>query len=124
LLLIFNFMAVYNQQYVNQYKLIHENSQYGISGYRFIDQIQLCIAELNPSSVLDFGCGQTDLSGVLNLKGAKFFRFDPAIDGISKLDVKTADFVINTCNGTHSEPRHRRCLGVHTFTVFQGVFQY
>lgn len=89
-------MAVYNKEYIDQYKSIHKQSRYGVSGYKFIDQVQLCIAELRPSVVLDYGCGQTDLSGSLLLNGASFFRFDPAIEAVSKLEITKADFVINT----------------------------
>ena len=89
-------MAIYNKNHIDQYKSIHENSRYGVSGYKFLDHIQLCIAELKPTTVLDFGCGQTNLSNKLHLNDAKFFRFDPAINEISNLGIKEADFVINT----------------------------
>lgn len=89
-------MAITNADYIKQYANIHKNKTFGVTGFEFVNHIQACIAELKPKAILDYGCGQTDMSQRLNLLGGTFNRYDPAISAISTLPVDSADLLINT----------------------------
>ncbi len=89
-------MSVVNKKYVEQYSQIHQSKRYGVSGYKFADNLQLCLAELQPMVVLDYGCGQTDLSQCIDFGRVSYHRYDPAIEAISSLPVERADLIVNT----------------------------
>ena len=91
-----NLMSVLDKVLVTQYKSLHKNKRYGTSGHEFLPHIQILIAELRPDSILNYGCGQTRLQEHLELFGAKYYRYDPAIPEISKLPVDKVDLLINT----------------------------
>ena len=89
-------MALVNLQLRDQYAQLHSRDQYGAGAGRFALQIQACISDLKPIRILDYGCGQSNLSDSLELGTGTFHRYDPAIPRFSEIPVPSADFMINT----------------------------
>jgi len=92
---------------LDQYREIYSQpGTYGKSSARKADEVWAILTALatiktdTPLSVLDFGCGRSDLTDLLAEKdgGARFtfHRYDPAIPEFSTCPVQAADFVINT----------------------------
>lgn len=78
-----------------QYKKIYSN--YGDSSHLYFKQISKLIIKNNPSSILDYGCGQSDLvSYFWNDGKRKIYRFDPAIPKYKILPEFEVDLII--CN--------------------------
>lgn len=88
-------MAIVDQKLSEQYELIHKSKHYEAAD-EFRPHLQIAVAELRPSSILNYGCGQTNLHNELNLFGAQYFRYDPGIPELSELPVQRVDFLINT----------------------------
>ncbi len=89
-------MSIVDETLQAEYQSVHANKTYGISGNKFIHHIQVLISELRPKSILNYGCGQTNLHEDLELFGGEFYRYDPGFPELSKLPVDQADFLINT----------------------------
>jgi len=83
---------------VGEYRLLHvSDPYYGRSSEQMLAQICSLIAELRPTSILDFGCGKSSLvDAVAEQLNAKPYHYDPAIDEYSQLPLSRADVVINT----------------------------
>lgn len=93
------------EQYENLYK---EETKFGTSSYKKLDEICFILKSLSLGSsdrvvnVVDFGCGKSELSSLLQYSCANFprdytfYRYDPAIPEICVLPIKSADFLINT----------------------------
>jgi hypothetical protein len=89
-------MAVLNPDHIDQYRMIHQQGRYGITSVALRHVVQLCIVELSPRIVLDYGCGQSSLYRELaSCRDLQVYRYDPAIPEISSLPVAKADLVIN-----------------------------
>ena len=58
--------------------------------------IQACIVELEPASIVEYGCGRSRLCDDLDYAGASYTRYDPAIPGIDELTTNEAELIINT----------------------------
>lgn len=90
-------MPVINNEFVNQYKLIHKNKKYGFNSIRFINLIKLIINEIRPQMILDYGCGQSLLFDLIEQEtGIRCDRFDPAIEKINFIPKDKYDFIICT----------------------------
>lgn len=90
-------MSSAQQNLINQYRTVHEQENtWGKSASKHFLSIQACIAELKPTSIVEYGCGKSTLYRTLEYDGASYTRFDPAIPGIDTLDISHADFAINT----------------------------
>lgn len=64
---------------VDQYRKMYEPN-YGMSAYLYFDRIAEEVKTLNPGSVLDYGCGHSDLVAHFWLDGRrKIAKYDPAI---------------------------------------------
>jgi hypothetical protein len=74
-----------NKEYlIDQYKLKHQTDpRYGMSGERYQSLIEPILIQNNIKTVLDYGCGKSQL--VNKMKGIRGFRFDPAIFGFDEL---------------------------------------
>lgn len=110
-------------EYIQQYQAIHRNTRYGVSGYKFVPHIQLCVLELRPSVVLDYGCGQTDMTEAVKPFGVQLHRYDPAIPALATLPVSKADLVVNTDVLEHIpedgiEPYLRHIASLTTHALF------
>ena len=90
-------MSIPQQDLISQYNTVHEQkASWGKSAHKHLMSIQACIAELKPGAIVEYGCGKSTLYKTLDYKQATYTRFDPAIPGIDTLDIKQADFAINT----------------------------
>jgi 2-polyprenyl-3-methyl-5-hydroxy-6-metoxy-1,4-benzoquinol methylase len=84
------------EYYINQYKQLHKTSKYGTSsGRQLLSPVQNLIDKIKPQSVLDYGCGQSDLYKLLRGVG-RVVRYDPAIAGIDTLPEGEFDLVLCT----------------------------
>lgn len=110
-------------EHIQQYQAIHRNTRYGVSGYKFAPHIQLCVLELRPATLLDYGCGQTDLTQAVQGLGVQLHRYDPAIPALSTLAIARADLVVNTDVLEHVpeegiEPYLAHIAGLTTHALF------
>jgi hypothetical protein len=85
------------EQYINLYKKLHEDDPfYGTSSTRWLPIVQHYVSDLNPQSILDYGCGKSNL--VLRIKTEKdtlLYRYDPAIPEYANIPVDKVGMVIN-----------------------------
>ena len=89
-------MSVVNPRLVGQYAELHRAAKkYGFTAPNYKGALGLAMSELRPDVVLDYGCGQSDLSEHLK-GGAAFYRYDPAVPDCARMPVVRADLVINT----------------------------
>lgn len=82
--------------YIDQYKQLHKTQKYGTSsGRQLLAPVQNLINKITPQSVLDYGCGQSDLYKLI--RGVPHIvRYDPAIAGIDTLPEGEFDLVLST----------------------------
>jgi 2-polyprenyl-3-methyl-5-hydroxy-6-metoxy-1,4-benzoquinol methylase len=109
-------------EHIKQYAAIHESKRYGVSGNKFAAHLQIAILELRPKVVLDYGCGQTNLTGSVDFFDAQYLRYDPAIPELITTPETKADLIINTdvlehIPGPDIDPllAHIASLGKHAF---------
>jgi len=81
-------------------KELHAGGSYGQSGDRWLNSVRFLIEKFQPTTVLDYGCGQGALGRAL---GAPIAEYDPAIEGKEELP-KAADLVVCTDVIEHIEP--------------------
>lgn len=89
-------MAVTRGELISQYNQIHSSKSYGVSGNTYYLSILACITDLKPEVVLEYGCGQSQLSEVLSDKVKSFVKYDPAIEEFKELSINQCDMLINT----------------------------
>ncbi|MGJ3244360.1 MAG: hypothetical protein ACFE0O_15570 [Opitutales bacterium] len=82
-------------KYIEQYKVLHQNPNYGKSGEGFSLIIEALASEIKPKSILDFGAGKSQLIKKIKFP-CKKARYDPAIPDIAELPEMYFDLVINT----------------------------
>jgi hypothetical protein len=88
---------VFDPELVEQYAVLHRSIRYGTTSENLLDVLGPEIRELNPRTVLDYGCGQSRLAELLQSRfGILAYRYDPAIREICCLPVAAADLVVNT----------------------------
>ncbi len=88
-------MAVVDEYLVAQYAQLHQG-KYGQSGMKFAEHANVLVGELGARSVLDYGCGQSDLGRFLDQDYVEFVRYDPSIPEIATLPDRKFDLVMNT----------------------------
>jgi len=64
-------------EHLDQYKLLHSQCEYGKSSEKLYENILPLVKEINPISILDYGCGNSKLIDMLPAK--EKCRYDPAI---------------------------------------------
>ena len=80
---------------LNQYKLIHEDRLYGASSKIYLETFVSIIKDLNPTSILDYGCGRSDLLAHFWLDGDRVLeRYDPALTEYNVMPEGKIDLVI------------------------------
>lgn len=89
-------MPLISNKLVSQYAQLHETKTYGVSSHEFLLQLQICLLDLKPDTVLEYGCGQSKLCEMLALEEIEWIRYDPAIPEYSKITIDRSDFVVNT----------------------------
>jgi len=88
-------LATYHDN-LSQYKELH-NGFYGSSSMLHFDEISSVVLEQKPKSILDYGCGRSDLVAHFWNDGKREIdRYDPAIPAYKTLKDKTYDMVL--CN--------------------------
>jgi hypothetical protein len=89
-------MTIADDKLISQYASIHSSKRYGQGTNDLALHIQTCLLDLKPGTVLEYGCGQSLLYKNLNLNGARWVRYDPAIPELSVIPIEQADMAINT----------------------------
>lgn len=85
------------QALIDQYSTVHaEQKTWGMSAHKHLLPLQACIAELQPRSIIEFGCGKSQLHAQLQYGDARYYRYDPAVPGLQQLPEEAIDFLINT----------------------------
>lgn len=79
---------------IDQYKELHTRF-YGASAWLYLEEIAKQVFALKPRSILDFGCGRSDLVAHFWRDGKrKIAKYDPAIPEIRRLPRERFDLVI------------------------------
>ena len=89
-------MSITNSQLIEQYQSLHKNQKYGKSAKSAGPSLKLCISELVPHRILEYGCGQSELYKSFTRTGVVFDRYDPAISNYKNIPGNSYDFIINT----------------------------
>nr|WP_305909993.1 methyltransferase domain-containing protein [Methylomarinum sp. Ch1-1]MDP4522938.1 hypothetical protein [Methylomarinum sp. Ch1-1] len=115
-------MGVIDKNLIGQYSELHDSKKYGYTGHYFDTHIQACIVDLKPNSLLEYGCGQSDLIKTLDYGDAVYHRYDPAITEFSEIKTDRVDLIINTDVLEHIPEediddvlRHMKSLSSHVF---------
>lgn len=80
---------------IEQYKILHSQGKYGVSSEKLYDDILPLVCELNPHSILDYGCGQSKLIDMLPIP--KKYRYDPAIEKYNSYPESATVIDLVTC---------------------------
>lgn len=79
---------------VDQYRKLYEPN-YGASAYLYFDQVAKEVLALDPKSILDFGCGRSDLASYFWADGRRrIAKYDPAISQFSMMPEGGFDLTI------------------------------
>lgn len=89
-------MSITKPELIKQYEDLHKKQKYGKSARSAGPSLRLCVNELKPARILEYGCGQSELYQVFSKPGVTFDRYDPAIPEFSKIPGASYDLVINT----------------------------
>lgn len=84
--------------HIGAYKEIHSSKHYGASATElYLQAVASVVKELKPASIIDYGCGRSDLVAHFWLDGArKIARYDPAISAFSLMPSDVFDLVLAT----------------------------
>ncbi len=81
---------------IDQYKQLHLEKRYGATSLRLAPDLLPHIFERKPISIIDYGCGQSQLANFIIYCGIqKVCQYDPAIEIYSKKPSGTFDLLIN-----------------------------
>lgn len=96
-------MELFKEKLISQYKQIHETKSYGNTSERLLYLLLPMVKEIQPKSILDYGCGQSNLVNLLkqeldpnNTEDIRTYKYDPAIEAFSTLPTERVDLVTNT----------------------------
>ena len=81
---------------IEQYRELHKSTKYGQTARSAFASLKLCMDQANPSSVIEYGCGQSQLYKILGKPDMIYDRYDPAVLGLDKVPDKSYEFLINT----------------------------
>lgn len=81
-----NLRALITPSYLEEQRILHAAPRgYGQRGSKWVDVVRHLIADLDATSVLDYGCGAGSLGRALRdderLSGVRISEYDPAIKG-------------------------------------------
>ena len=95
-----------NTKLIEEYAQLHATQAYGTSSLKSLRLIRPEIQLLRPSSLIDYGCGQSVLLDRLDLGyPIALYRYDPAIPAFAKKPKVKADLLINIDVLEHIEER-------------------
>lgn len=82
---------------VDEYAKLHSRHRYGATARHALADMLPHILALKPASLIDFGCGQSNLAFLIAAKAdiPEIHRYDPAIPEISTLPGKRVDLAVN-----------------------------
>lgn len=82
---------------VSEYQRLHSNHRYGATARHALADMLPHILALKPASLIDFGCGQSNLAALIGAKAgiAEVHRYDPAIPEISTLPDHRVELAVN-----------------------------
>ncbi|QIB32600.1 methyltransferase domain-containing protein [Ancylobacter pratisalsi] len=82
---------------VGEYAKLHSRHRYGATARHALADMLPHILALRPASLIDFGCGQSDLAFLIAAKACigEIHRYDPAIPAISILPAVRVDLAVN-----------------------------
>lgn len=85
------------QQHINLYKQLHaQDVHYGTTSIRWLPLVQHYVADVNPDSILDFGCGKSILIERIKTENdISRYRYDPAIAEYAKIPVNKVGMILN-----------------------------
>jgi len=95
-----NTSALITQGYRELNQRLHDQGNYGRRGDKWARKVEEIVAEFNPSTILDYGCGQGALARALPYA---IEEYDPAIEHKSRVP-SPADLVVCTDVLEHVEP--------------------
>lgn len=85
-----------NPELIEHYRQIHKTSAYGTTSVKNLRFLRPEIVLLRPQTILDYGCGQSQLLDLLALGyPAMLARYDPAIPAFSDRPREVFDLLIN-----------------------------
>lgn len=80
---------------IDQYRQMHVVSTYGNSSIRTAPYLIPQIRFLRPSSVIDYGCGQSALPDAIKAAGVDYvYRYDPAVPAYAQRPDRVFDLLI------------------------------
>lgn len=101
-------------QYESQLRAMHRDKAFAAGGDKHLGQIRYLIGKVQGESVLDYGCGQVDLSA--SLRRVEVRGYDPAVPGKDDLP-SSADVVVCTDVLEHIEPDKLDAVLDHLFAM-------
>jgi len=85
-----------NPELIEQYRQIHATRSYGTTSVKNLRFLRPEIKLLRPRSILDYGCGQSDLIDRLNLGyPVELHRYDPALPAYDTKPTQPVDLLLN-----------------------------
>ena len=100
-------MALINQQYQDQLSQLHQDGKFD-NGYKSYHIVKDFLEQYQPSSLLDFGCGQGGLIRSIQEQHPDIFceGYDPGNHQFRQLPERRYDAVISTDAIEHIEPAY------------------
>ena len=82
---------------VNEYAQVHRKKRYGDTGWRSFPFILPHVLALQPRSIVDFGCGQSDLALRLARRAmiGRIGLYDPAIPELAEMPREQFNLLVN-----------------------------
>jgi hypothetical protein len=85
-----------SEDLIDYYRQTHRSRIYGTSSVKYLRYLRPEIQLRAPTSVLDYGCGQSQFVDNLGLPDeASLLRFDPAIREYANLPAESVDLLVN-----------------------------
>jgi len=85
-----------NPNLIESYRQIHATSEYGNTSVKNLRFLRPEIKLLRPASIIDYGCGQSQLLDLLELGyPVARYRYDPAIPQYSKRPERSFELLLN-----------------------------
>lgn len=106
-------------KYQEQNKILHANPKgFGGDGYKHAEIVWDFIQQVNPETILDYGCGEGTIKPALVKLGCKprVFEYDPGMPGKEGMP-KPCDFIICTDVLEHIEPDKLDAVLNHIYSL-------
>jgi SAM-dependent methyltransferase len=97
-----------------QLAALHRKRSWGADGAKHVEAVQDLVAQFEPASILDYGCGEGKLAAAL--APLRVTGYDPGMEEYSKLP-KPADLVICTDVLEHVEPEKLNAVLDHLWRL-------